>query len=48
MKKAMKIVIAVLLLLLFLFAYLMYKEASETEVAGNVVDTTKQSMNDEL
>lgn len=48
MKKAMKIVIAVLLLLLFLFAYFMYKEASETEVAGNVVDTTKQSMNDEL
>ena len=48
MKKAMKLLIAVLLLLLFLFAYYVYKSASEIEIQGDVFDTSRQSLDDEL
>merc|ERR1740123_1600108 len=48
MKKAMKLLIAVLLLLLFLFAYYVYKSASEIEIKGDVFDTSRQSLDDEL
>jgi len=48
MKKAMKLLIAVLLLLLFLFAYYVYKSASEIEIQGDVLDTSRQSLDDEL
>jgi len=48
MKKAMKLLIAVLLLLLFLFAYYVYKSASEIEIQGDVFDTSRQPLEDEL
>jgi len=48
MKKAMKLLIAVLLLLLFLFAYYVYKSASEIEIQGDVLDTSRQSLDNEL
>jgi len=48
MKKAMKLLIAVLLLLLFLFACYVYKSASELEIQGDVSETTRHSLDDEL
>ena len=48
MKKAMKLIIAVLLLLLFLFVCYVYKSASEIEIKGDVFDTTQKSLDDEL
>ena len=48
MRKAMKFLIAVLLLLLFLFAVYIYETASEIEIEGDVFETTRQSLDDEL
>ena len=48
MKKAMKLLIAVLLILFFLFACYVYKSASEIDVKGDVFETTRQPLDDEL
>jgi len=48
MKKAMKLLIAVLLILFFFFACYVYKSASEIEVEGDVFESTRQPFNDEL
>ena len=48
MKKAMKLLIAVLLILFFFFACYVYKSASEIEVEGDVFVSTRQPLDDEL
>ena len=48
MKKAMKLLIAVLLILFFFFACYVYKSASEIEVKGDVFESTRQPLDDEL